>query len=315
MKKILAIFLCILLLTGCAQVYEGPTETVYVLSETNRTITVFGGEFINEERTVYAYDIYGRVAQTMEYWNGEENRKTVNTYDERGNLIRVEYYSLGGWFPKRYHTTEHTYDEQDRCIATVEDDNDQRFETRYTYDDETNSRTTYGQDSVMVETFDENGHLLRKEVQDSEGYFLAEYTRRPDGAPLTERVLETDGREYTNYYEYDEYGECIAHIQEENGVRTETYRCVHEYDTQGRKIRTIELTDGTRVVLGSWVYDDIERTKTFYDEGSKDMMLRYDAEGREIERLDYDSKTGEVAIRTTRTYRPIQVPATGEEEP
>lgn len=313
MKRMIALFLCLLLLTGCAQVYEGPTETVYVLGEVKRITTPFGDEDSRtEERTVYAYDIYGRVAQTLEYRDGEENRKTVNTYDDRGNLIREEYYSMGGWFPKCYHTTEYTYDEQNRCITTVEDNNKERFETRYTYDDEANSRTTYGQDSVCVETYDENGFLLRKEGYDSQGDFLVEYTRRPDGEPLTEHTVEPGGKEYTYYFEYDDQGGRVAEFLEENGVRTETYRCSYEYDEQGRVLRTIELTGGVRQNHGSWEYDDIERTKTFYLDGKKNIMYRYDAEGREIERISYDENTGAETIHTTRTYRPIQVPA--EEE-
>lgn len=314
MKKLIAIFLCVLLLTGCAQTYEGPTETVYVLSETTKEYTDFN--YGRHERVVYAYDIYGRVAQTMEYRDGEENNKTVYTYDDRGNLLREEYYSLTGWFPKRHQQTFYTYDEQDRLTSMIyEFGGKKETEHRYAYDDEENSRTTFYFDSVTVETFDENGDLVRKESRYSDGYELAEYTLRPDGQPMTVRYIEADGRDYTCHFEYDDHGERIARTVEENGVLVEDYRYRYEYDDQGRKLRMLELTGGTEIEMTRWEYDDLNRTLTVWHRGEKDTTIRYDDAGREIERISYDSKTGEAALIYTYTYRPIQVPATGEEEP
>lgn len=313
MKKILTIVLCLLLLTGCAQVYEGPTETVYVLGEVNRTLTVFGGEFINQERTVYAYDIYGRVAQTMEYWNGEERNKTVYTYDDHGNLLREEYYSLSGWFPKRTQQTFYTYDEQDRLTSMIyEFGGKKETEHRYAYDDETNSRTTFYFDSVTIETFDENGELVHREYRNSDGTELVEYTLRPDGQPQSTRHIEADGREYTRHFEYDDRGECIAMTTEEAGVFTEDYRYRYEYDDQGRKLRKVEVTGGIQAEMYRWEYDDTVRSVTIWHQGGKSDTIRYDDAGREIERISYDSKTGEAALIYTYAYRPIQVPAKEE---
>lgn len=311
MKRMIAFLLCVLLLTGCAQVYEGPTETVWVVSETTKEQITF--DLVRQERVVYAYDIYGRVAQTMEYWNEEERNKTVYTYDDHGNLLREEYYSLSGWFPKRRQQTFYTYDEQDRRTSMIyEFGGKTETEHRYAYDDEANTRTTTYFGSVTIETFDENGNLERKEYRNSDGTELTEYTLRPDGQPMTARYIEVDGRDYTRHLEYDEHGECIAMTTEEAGVFTEDYRYRYEYDDQGRKLRKVELTGSAEIELTRWEYDDLNRSVTIWTQGERDTTIRYDDAGREIERISYDSKTGEAAIIYTYAYRPIQVPAKEE---
>ena len=313
MKKLIALFLCILLLTGCARTYEGPTETVWVLGESTKEYMAF--TYGRLERVVYAYDIYGRVAQTMEFRDGEKENKTVYTYDDHGNLLREEYYSLGGWFPKRTQQTFYTYDERDRVTSMVyEFMGENEFEHRYTYDDETGTRTTTYINAVLMETFDEHGNLLRKESIDGDGLrYVQEYTLREDGKILTERIIETDGRTYTHHFEHDEQGECIAMTTEENGVFTEVYRYRCEYDEQGRKVRTVELIDGAEFEVSRREYDDSNHSVTIYLRGEKSDTVRYDGNGREVERFIYDSKTGEVSLHYTYTYRTIQVPAEKEE--
>ena len=77
MKKLLSIILCILLLSGCAATYDGPTESKYVLTE--YTVTHYYAFFdwaeeVYTSREVYAYDIYGNRVRTMGYRDGEIGR-------------------------------------------------------------------------------------------------------------------------------------------------------------------------------------------------------------------------------------------------
>lgn len=311
MKKMIAFLLCLLLLSGCAQVYEGPTETVWVVSETTKEYA--GSYYGHPERAVYAYDVYGRVAQTMEYRDGEESNKTVYTYDDHGNLLREEYYSLSGWFPKRTQQTFYTYDEQDRRTSMIyEFGGETESEHHYAYDDEANTRTTTYFGSVTVETFNENGELVRKESRNSDGTVVEEYTLRPDGQPKTARFIEVDGRDYTCHLEYDDHGELIAMTTKNGSVFTENYRYRFEYDDRGRKLRKVELVGSAETELTRWEYDDRDRSVTIWTQGERDTTIRYDDAGREIERILYDSKTGEAAMIYTYTYRPIQVPAKEE---
>ena len=72
MKKLIALTLCILLLAGCAPVtYDGPTVEKAVISEFIREHHQFPSGHVDTERIIYAYDIYGNLAQTIEYRIGK----------------------------------------------------------------------------------------------------------------------------------------------------------------------------------------------------------------------------------------------------
>ena len=136
MKKLIALTLCILLLAGCAPAtYDGPTVEKAVISEFIREHHQLPIGHVDTERIVYAYDIYGNLARTIEYHNGTETDKTVFTYDDRGNLLTETRYSLGGLFPRRTSSVEYTYDEQDRITCERYSQGTQTV-IEYRYDDQ-----------------------------------------------------------------------------------------------------------------------------------------------------------------------------------
>lgn len=337
MKKLIPLLLSLLLLAGCGKTYNGPTETVWVIHETVYEAYSASGEMKSSERTVYAYDIYGNLAQEMTYSSGDPLSKTDYTYDERGNLLAEETCYLQGPLPEQSNKTEYTYDEQDRLILEVHTSGEDRTEQHYIYDDEANTMTTHfagyevvsyydenglrlrseytGDDSVTVLEYDENGFEIRSEVTDASGTHVTEYTLRPDGEPLSVHVSDSSGTDYTTFYEYDEYGECVARCTQEGDTRTEDFRRLYEYDSQGRPLRCFDLTDGLKVEISRQEYDDDARSVSYWSGRQKLQESIYDTQGREIECVRYDSLSGTMTSRTTHSYRQIQVPAGKEAVP
>ena len=86
MKKLLSLLLCILLLSGCAATYDGPTRTVPQLTEyTVDHYYAFGWteEVHYQDRTVFAYDIYGNRVRSMAYRDNELQSVTNLKYNQR----------------------------------------------------------------------------------------------------------------------------------------------------------------------------------------------------------------------------------------
>ena len=123
MKKLLSLLLAVLLLSGCSATYDGPTVEKTVPVEFIREDNQITTGHADNERTVYAYDIYGNMVRSVEYHNGKESSRTDFTYDQRGNLLSRTSYSLGGWFSRRTGSVEFEYDEQDRIIAEIYEEN------------------------------------------------------------------------------------------------------------------------------------------------------------------------------------------------
>ena len=288
MKKLIALFLTILLLGGCAATYDGPTESKYVLTE--YTVTHYynffdWGEETQTSRTVYAYDIYGNRVREMEYEEGELGSVTNVKYDTRGNEISRSDWDHTGWIPKYKGRTEQTYDEQNRNTSYIYYNFWGRQESGgwYTYDDEARTRTwTNDQGDTQTAWLDENGKTIR----------------------------EVSG-EYETVYEYDENGLRMSWITYENGQLFDRYQA--EYDDKGRQIwggrynAAGELESQTR-----WEYNDEAHTCTTYRPDDRVRIEYYDADGRLHYIEDYDDE-GKISMAQRYYYTEIQVPADGKE--
>ncbi|MBE6951176.1 MAG: hypothetical protein E7451_07545 [Ruminococcaceae bacterium] len=302
MKKLICLLLCALLLTSCVQSYDGPTETVRVLSETATThyFRDFGTESFTQ-RTVYAYDIYGNAAQELSYTNDEVTHKTTRTYDPAGNLLDERLYSRDGWFWKRSYRIESEYD--DRSLLTSRTVHSSRTYTyTYTYDelgrpltedldgsirvcvydDQGYTETlTHDTGDIVVSRYDADGFLLRKEHTGADGtHWLQEYTRRSDGQVETARTYENGVLTASEAYTYDDQGRPTRHTVEGQSPSVTRW----EY---GEQQRTIYQPDGTYTVTG-------------YDEDGSPLFE------------DLYHENGELWHHTVYTYRDIQVPAKEE---
>ena len=290
MKNLISLLLCILLLSGCAATYDGPTESEYVLTE--YTVTHYydffdWGEETQTSRTVYAYDIYGNRVREMDYEEGELESVTNVKYDTRGNEISRSNWDHTGWIPLPDGQRKYTYDDRDRLLTTVyfESWGKESSRSTYTYDDEAGSRI-WKNDSGDTQTtwLDENGKALR----------------------------EVSG-EYETVYEYDENGLRMSWITYQNGQLFDRYQA--EYDDKGRQIRGSrynaagELQSETR-----WEYDDDAHTCTIHRPDGRIRCEYFDAEGRIHLIEDYDIE-GELTMVQRYTYTEIRVPVKGEDTP
>ncbi len=308
MKKLLALALCILLLSGCAATYDGPRSEKTVISEFIQELHNPVTGHVDTKRTVYAYDIYGNIAQTLEYQNGEETAKTVFTYDDRGNLLKRTRYSLEGWFPRRSSQAEFTYDDQNRITAEIYAD--AKYE--YIFDDEARTCTKLQNGGVIEETvYNAAGHKLSEKSWLNGGWHLIEYTWDSAGNPLTRHETDSEGHNYFVRYEYDEQGNTVFQEIDDNGQH-KVLRVEYEYDSQGRPLRVFEVTDTSRSEKSRREYLDDNGSYTLWLGGLRSYTRMYDAEGNEIETIHYINKTDLVGIRKVSVYTQIQVPAKEE---
>lgn len=290
MKKIFAILLCVLLLTGCAATYDGPTVEKPMLSEYQVThyYAFFDWEEVEQSisRSVYAYDIYGNRVRTLEYDEGELARETRTKYDEQGNEISETVIDHTGWIPLLKRRTKRTYDEQGRVLAYISYDGWGREQGRstYTYDD-VNHTMTWSNDSgdSIIYYYDENGTQLRD--------------------------VSNDG--YETIYQYDERGTRIGWTSTKDGVLWGSYEA--GYDEQDRQIWGINYDENGAVSSRvTYTYDDEAHTKTIGRADGGTRIEYSDAEGRIHLIEDYDSD-GSLSMVQQYTYRDIRIPANGEE--
>ena len=304
MKKLICLLLCALLLTSCAQSYDGPTETVRVLSETATThyFRDLGTESFTQ-RTVYAYDIYGNAAQELSYTGDEATHKITRTYDPAGNLLDERLYSRDGWFWKRSYRIESEYD--DRNLLTSRTVHSGRTYTyTYTYDELGRPLTEDLDGSLRIYAYDDQGHtenlahdtgdivvsrygsdgfLLRKEHTGADGtHWLQEYTRRSDGQVETSRTYE-------------------------NGVLTASE--AYTYDDQGRPLTWTATEDGETTLLYRWEYGENYETQFFSDGSYTTTDFNEDGTPRARQKVSADDTVLELTLYR---YTQIQVPAKEE---
>lgn len=288
MKKFLSLCLCILLLSGCAVTYDGPTETRLALTE--YTVThywSFGFEGVTyTDRTVYAYDIYGNRVREMAYRDGELQSVCNRKYDDRGNLISQKYWDHTKWIPLPMGGHKNTYDDRDRVLTTVYFDGWSKETNRsiYIYDDENGTRTYQDETGEILQTtwYDENGLDLR----------------------------QTAG-EYETVYEYDANGNLTGWISYHAGSPDDRYEA--RYDGQNRQIwggrynAADDLESET-----TWEYDDEANTVTTHRPNGYTRIEYYDADGR-IHLIEDYTENGELSMVQQYYYQEILVPTKGAE--
>ena len=288
MKKLLALLLALLLLSGCAATYDGPTDTRSVLSRCEVLIHS-DGEVIEHTVTEYSYDIYGNQVQFLHYTvTGDSSEqeltgKTSLRYDESGNLIRQTEYDITGWFPKKVSDSRYTYDAQGRMTSSIHDGKET---VTIVYDDEARTRTTTTDSgSVVVEYLDEKGCCLRSETISSDGETITEeYTRREDGEWTAIRTSRSGAPATVNERTFDEQGRPILWTETGNGKTATVYRW--EY------AETYEIQ----------YHESGKHVTVFHPDGT--VMYRYST-----------NNSDELLSMTYYYYTEIQVPAEGDETP
>ena len=288
MKKLLSLLLCILLLAGCAPAaYDGPTESAWVITQSNSTMfDHYSGRSSTRLRTD-SYDSYGNLVCSMYYSDGERTAEHRFSYDDRGNCTRETNWDHTGLLSRPIARTDYTYDGQNR-VLTITYRNGFGFKTggdTYTYDDEANTVTWVGSSDTQTKYLNENGDPIRIVT-----------------------LSHAAGMEMETLYEYDELGRNVKTIHYQDGVLASTV--LTSYDDQGRMVKNISYdANGTAIYGSTVVYE--ENTVTTMDlEGNRSVeTLRPDGLVEKMENYDPD---GNLISRMEYTYQEIQIRAKEE---
>ncbi len=271
MKKLLSILLCLLLLAGCAETYDGPTESKAVLSTIQTAYYDTETENHQYGRTEYAYDIYGNQSIELDYRlhsfdeKQEPYRKTVRTYDKNGNCIRQRQYDTSGWFPRKLADIRYKYDDRGRMISH-QDKLDPQFCWTAVYDDEAHTMTCTYAHAVSVSYFDENGWTIRQETTFQNGETSAIINEfRADGQRVSVRYEES-GTVTLHSYTYDDQGRVVTMSETTDDGTRVLFR--YEY---GEKHKTQYNLDGTKIVT---TYNDDGSIHYFYHTDSADRVTQ-----------------------------------------
>ena len=287
MKKPIALILAILLLAGCAPaVYDGPTESAWVLTS-QRTTYYYPVYGIETAGTTYAYDSLGNPVHILSYENGELLRETKSKYDDRGNEIRRIVWNHSGWFSYPESRTAKTYDEKNRLLTGVYR-NGLGIKTgtgSHTYDEEANTVTFEGTYTSYTQYLTENGDPLRV---------------------LT--VNHNNGTEMESLYEYDALGRNTRTVSYYDGALSSTDET--SYDDQGRMVKNISYdANGTAIYGSTVVYEENTVTTLDLDGYRSVEILRPDGLVEKMENYDPD---GNLLSRMEYTYQEIQIRAKEE---
>lgn len=280
MKKLLSILLCLLLLAGCAEPYDGPTSAKRVCTRSEMEVFNPDGSHSHWYREEYAYDLYGNRTQVLSYHNDELAEKSILRYDDQGNVLRQDSYAGGSWLPFPSYTYTYTYDDRGRQISSTNRHGWEKSTVTTVYDDEAMTRTVTGYGNVAVDYLNEQGWVLRTEQTFSDGRFiLTEYERSAEGWLLGARSWE-------------------------NGVLTS--ESVLTYDDQGRILTQTEIEDGVSTLLFAWEYGE-NRETMFYSDGASNTVVYHDDGTMQCQyRTEAD---GHLVSETFYYYTEIQVPA------
>lgn len=288
MKKLLALILTIALLSGCAPaVYEGPTESVWVLSEMHTTH--YPNEYFDGSTSdiTFVYDSFGNKVRTCHYEDGELIAEYRRTYDDRGNCIRsVTWDHLGPVsFPRA--RTHYTYDEKNRMLSYTA----RNFfflktsGSTCTYDDAENSVHWEGPYDTQTNYLNENGDPVRSVTHS-----------------------RAAGIDLETIYEYDGLGRNTKITEYQNGVLSSITES--RYDDLGRILDSAFYdAAGTLLRRTTCLYEDDTTTTTDTDGSKTVVYLRPDGQ---IEIQEQYNTNGELTTRTEYIYTEIQIPAKEE---
>lgn len=289
MKKLLASILAIMLLAGCApEVYDGPTDTVQVLTEFSTTgygEYKTGGSFHQIE--TYSYDINGNRVRSCLYNEGKLVSERKQTFDDRGNCTREVHLEHFWIFSYPTSRTAYTYDDQNRLLSVTYRSGFGRKtgEETYTYDDEAHTVSWEGTYDSKTKYLNESGDPLRI---------------------IT--ISKPSGMQIETLYEYDTQGRNTGVLEYRDGVLSTTSET--RYDAQGRCIeRTWREADGKLISRLSCQYTD--NTVTTESE-TGDKTVEYLRPDGTIERTEHYAPDGTLTRVSHYTYTEIQIPAKEE---
>lgn len=280
MKKLLSLLLAILLLTGCAETYDGPTEPSSVCIGMEVESYNPDGSISGTYREEYAYDLYGNRSRVQSWYDDIPGEKSILRYDEAGRMTWAATFHSGFLLPIPAWSYRYTYDDQGRMTSTVNRYRWEKTTTTVTYDDEARTRTTVSEGSTIVEYLDENGWVTRSEsFFPDRGSISEEFDRNADGTRRSSRSYE-------------------------DGVLISEEICT--YDDRGRLLTQTEIADGICTLLFSFEYGEGCEKRT--DADGSVTVTEYNPDGTMDCQVHYD-EAGRLTAMSRYRYTEIQIPA------
>lgn len=286
MKKLIALILSLLLLTGCTAAYDGPTESVWVVTEQSTTFYSTRFPELESARTIYSYDSRGNQVLSQSYTNDQLDWVYKSRYDDRGNLISRTAWYHAGLIPYPLSRTRYTYDAQNRPLTTIY----RNFffvktgSDIYTYDDELHTVHWDGTHDTQTKYLDEKGNILR-----------------------TVTFSEPAGMEIETVYEYDALGRNIKISNYYDGVLSTTTEL--RYDEDGRLLESAIWGDGQLLRRDTHRYEENTVITRDLDNYKTIEYLRPDGQ---VERQEQYDAAGNLTSRSDYFYTEIQIPAKEE---
>ncbi len=336
--RICALFLLLLLLTGCS-LWE-KTVTVYCV-DTGAIVPIDGSE---PYFRTYKYDKNGRLL----YYNNGQGSKSY-TYDLRGNVQSCTYYTADG---RPNYTDRFTYDENNNllCLQRTDIAGNPLGSGHYTYDraghvltslnrnayGNVDDRTVYQYDArgnqIVQKSYDEddnitihfesvfdaNNNCIKKTSYDPNGQIKSTSTMTYDQAGRL--LTKTYSSGISEAYTYDEAGRTAQICRYWHGSLE--YTQIYTYNPQGslQEVNTVYPPDVTIPVETTlrivYTYDDagnklsetVTRHLDEYDNQSSvyTKTWTYDENGNA---LSFHSTRHNNDVRYEYTYKAFTVPA------
>ena len=229
------------------------------------------------------------VLRTVEYGSYGEysGEQTVYTYDSYGNLAQMLTYHKNQYVYKKIYT----YDEQGNLVKEVTWDMGNWFNLD-SYNHELPHRT-----HRTEYTYDDQNRLVT-EAGESYGKRF-EYSYIYDDEAQTQTTLYNGEVLWTTSYGESPWG-------------SQPYTLI-EYDDLGRPLRKGYEGESQPDWREEWEYLDENGSYHYYYNGSLDSTHILDAQGNEIECLEYTYSGEAISYRETTVYETIRVRADQEE--
>lgn len=256
MRKLMAVLLALVLAVSLTACNQAKTETIYVQTESLRTI----GE--NEIRMEYEYGKDGTAIAMKTYFNDKLYQSTVSRTS--GGIQYLTITDADG--NSSTQATESKYDDQGRLLqVTTSIAGTEAAYTNYTYDDEGRLTGTVSVTASAVinttYTYDDHGRLTSalEQNQNTGAYSRQDYEYDADGDVIKQSTFSAEDtlKEYMLIsYNADKSEKTITYYNGDGEATNEVV--VETYDAHGNKIKAVTTMDGEVAMTVVNTYEAME---------------------------------------------------------
>lgn len=280
MKQLFAIMLALVLVLACVGC-TGETEPKYVMTE-----SVY--EFADQvQRTVYHFDENGTSTGYTVYTNDEVTQEVTMELDEQGNICKVTGVSGGVTSVEEY---VNTYDEKGNLVKQETYADGTLTRTQETVYDAEGNRASLTQTTVTA-----MGEYINTITFNTDGKMLRMVNISPDGSESGgDYTYDESGRKvkFVNYYLADGQRVTTETTTEYNSDGTVYREIIVDYDAQGNAVDGYETRysyDGNTTTSQNYRDGVAEGAKTVVttDDVGNTLSQEFIYENGEVTRFSY----------------------------